>query len=91
MKPAKIVLAVLDAFPFGAVQADRTPTLYGLAQEGVYVPSGGEAVLSASTYPNHASLVTGALPSEHGIFFVASKNAKTRISGAHAPSNHGAS
>ena len=68
MKPAKIVLAVLDAFPFGAVQADRTPTLYGLAQEGVYVPSGGEAVLSASTYPNHASLVTGALPSEHGIF-----------------------
>ena len=37
MKPAKIVLAVLDAFPFGAVQADRTPTLYGLAQEGVSV------------------------------------------------------
>lgn len=68
VRPARIVLVVLDAFPFGAVQADRTPTLFALAQEGAYVESGGEAVLSASTYPNHASLVTGSLPSEHGIF-----------------------
>ncbi|MEE3326020.1 MAG: alkaline phosphatase family protein [Myxococcota bacterium] len=68
MKRAKVVLVVLDAFPFGAVEADRTPTLFALAQEGAYIQSGGEAVLSASTYPNHASLVTGKPPSEHGIF-----------------------
>ena len=59
---------MLDAFPFGAVQKDRTPTLSALAEEGLYIESGGEAVLSASTYPNHASLVTGTLPLEHGIF-----------------------
>ena len=67
MKRARVVLAVLDAFPFGAVETVRTPTLSALAEEGIYVASGGEAVLSASTYPNHASLVTGKLPSEHGI------------------------
>jgi len=65
---ARVVLAVLDAFPFGAVEAARTPTLLALAEQGVYLESGGEAVLSASTYPNHASLVTGKSPSEHGIF-----------------------
>ena len=68
MKRARVLLVVLDAFPFGAVRSDRTPTLFSLAQEGAYIESGGQAVLSASTYPNHASLVTGTLPREHGIF-----------------------
>ena len=68
MEQVRIVFVVLDAFPFGVVEAERTPTLFALACEGGYAKAGGEAVLSASTYPNHASLLTGRPPSEHRIF-----------------------
>ncbi len=63
-----VLFVVLDAFPFGLVDATSTPTLAGLASEGTHVAEGGRAVLSASTYPNHASFVTGVSPVEHGIF-----------------------
>ncbi|MFP6641574.1 MAG: alkaline phosphatase family protein [Myxococcota bacterium] len=68
MQRPKVVFVVLDAFPFGAVEVGRTPTLCSLAAEGGHAKEGGQAVLSASTYPNHASLVTGRPPSEHRIF-----------------------
>ena len=64
----KVAFVVLDAFPFSGVDPNWTPCLFELAQEGGISQKGGEAVLSASTYPNHASLITGAMPFEHGIF-----------------------
>ncbi len=63
-----IVFAVLDAFPHHILTSDDTPTLARLAAEGAQATTGGRAVLSASTYPNHASFVTGTPPSGHRIF-----------------------
>ena len=68
MKPAKVAFVVLDAVPFGIVDTRAMPTVSRLALEGGYAKNGGPAVLSASTYPNHASLITGCPPSEHRIF-----------------------
>ena len=63
-----VVFAVLDAFPHQRVRPDHTPTLARLAEEGGQAADGGRAVLSASTYPNHASFVTGTEPAAHRIF-----------------------
>lgn len=68
MRPAHVVLAILDAFPHDYVGSESTPTLWSLVQEGGRAPDGGRAVLAASTYPNHATFVTGAEPGEHGMF-----------------------
>jgi hypothetical protein len=62
-----VIFAVLDAFPHHRLNADDTPTLAALAAEGGQAAAGGRAVLSASTYPNHASFITGAPPSAHRI------------------------
>ena len=62
-----IVFAVLDAFPHQRLEPADLPTLASLASEGGQAATGGRAVLSASTYPNHASFVTGAAPARHGI------------------------
>ena len=61
------MLAILDAFPHDLVDEELTPVLWSLAGEGGWARHGGRAVLAASTYPNHATFVTGALPAEHGI------------------------
>jgi hypothetical protein len=50
------------------VKPELMPTLYGWGAEGVLRPDGATSVLCSSTYPNLASIVTGALPLEHGIF-----------------------
>ncbi|MBW2383662.1 MAG: alkaline phosphatase family protein [Deltaproteobacteria bacterium] len=63
-----VVLAVLDAFPHEQLDDALTPSLAALAREGGAAPRGGRAVLSASTYPNHATFVTGATPAAHRIF-----------------------
>jgi hypothetical protein len=68
MPPARVALVILDAFPHRPLLAESTPSLCGLARSGGVSASGGRAVLSASTYPNHASFVTGVDPIEHGIF-----------------------
>jgi arylsulfatase A-like enzyme len=68
MRPAHVVLAILDAFPHDHVGPGLTPTLWALAQEGGRAPDGGRAVLAASTYPNHATFVSGVEPGEHGMF-----------------------
>ena len=64
----RILFAVLDAFPFDRVDEANTPVLARLANEGGWARHGGRSVLSASTYPNFASLITGTTPAEHGIF-----------------------
>ena len=66
--PVTILFAVLDAFPHDQVSKDLTPTLWSLAQEGGWSREGGRSVLAASTYPNHATFITGTRPSEHQIF-----------------------
>jgi hypothetical protein len=67
-RPGRVVFAILDAFPHTMLDADTAPNLHALARDGGHAPHGGRAVLSASTYPNHASFVTGAAPSAHGIY-----------------------
>ncbi len=62
-----VVLVVLDAFPFDAVDPALTPTLAALAAEGGWNPEGGVGELTAATYPNHATFVTGVPTVDHGI------------------------
>jgi hypothetical protein len=68
MPSALVALVILDAFPHRPLRREQTPALWALAQSGGFSASGGRAVLSASTYPNHATFVTGVDPIAHGIF-----------------------
>ena len=63
-----VVLIVLDGVGARWVTPELMPTLYGWGVEGFRRPEGAISVLCSSTYPNFASIVTGALPAEHGIF-----------------------
>ncbi|MDY7104835.1 MAG: alkaline phosphatase family protein [Actinomycetota bacterium] len=65
--PARVALVVLDAFCNDVVSPGLTPTLWRLATAGGRHPQGGIAELTAATYPNHATFVTGASTVEHGI------------------------
>ena len=58
---------VLDGLPHRHVTAAITPNLVRLAEQGGMAPTGGRAVLTSATYPNHATLVTGTHPGKHGI------------------------
>jgi hypothetical protein len=62
-----VVLIVLDGVGSRWVTADVMPTLFGWGVEGAIRPDGATSVLCSSTYPNFASIVTGALPAQHGI------------------------
>src|SRR6476619_4552439 len=64
----KVVLLVLDAQPHRHVSAEVTPVLAGLVAEGGAAPSGGRAVLTSATYPNHASFATGTDAVGHGLY-----------------------
>jgi arylsulfatase A-like enzyme len=63
----KVVFTVLDALPARHVGEQHTPVLTALAHEAGQAPGRARAVMTAATYPNHASFATGARPSEHGI------------------------
>lgn len=67
MPEIHVVLAILDAFPHEELGPEVAPHLWSLAAEGGHAPAGGRAVLSASTYPNHATFLTGVDPAHHGI------------------------
>jgi hypothetical protein len=66
MTPRLIVL-VLDGFSPRHCRPEVTPNLVLLAEQGAWARQGGRAVLPSATYPNHASLATGAVPVDHGI------------------------
>ncbi len=66
--PTRVVFVVLDAFPHDLTSREGAPHLYALAREGGRARAGGQATLAASTYPNHATFVTGVEPIQHGIF-----------------------
>ena len=63
-----VVVIVLDGLGSRWVTPDLMPTLHGWGAEGAIRPHGASSVLCSSTYPNFGSIVTGALPSQHGIF-----------------------
>jgi hypothetical protein len=67
VSPPRVVFIVLDAFPHRHVSPGLTPFVAALAEEGARAPTGGRGVLTASTYPNHATFVTGVGPDVHGI------------------------
>lgn len=66
--PPRFVLLVLDAFSPKYCTRAIAPNLLNAGEGGAWVRGGGRAVLPSVTYPNHASLVTGREPADHGIF-----------------------
>tara|TARA_B100000953_G_C17964772_1_gene404202 strand:+ start:46 stop:1077 length:1032 start_codon:yes stop_codon:yes gene_type:complete len=64
----RVIFVVIDALPNRWVGEKWTPNLWKVLGDGGWNPSGGRAVLSTATYPNHASFATGRDPSSHGIF-----------------------
>jgi hypothetical protein len=65
--PPRLVLLVLDGFSPRHCTRAVAPNLVQAGETGAWAPGGGRAVLASATYPNHASLVTGAEPLVHGI------------------------
>jgi len=64
----RVVFLVEDSLPNRFVGPDLTPTLWSLIGEGGWHPDGGTSVLASSTYPNHATFVTGRDVDSHRIF-----------------------
>jgi len=63
-----VLLLILDGLSPRHVRADVTPTLSARAEAGGWNRGGGVAVMPASTYPNHATFVTGVPPAVHGLW-----------------------
>lgn len=53
----------------------NTPNLKKLKSEGVYA-NGISSVFPSVTYPSHTTIITGAYPKEHGIFYNVSRDSK---------------
>ncbi|MCI0678544.1 MAG: alkaline phosphatase family protein [Actinobacteria bacterium] len=63
-----VILIVVDGLGARSVTPDVMPTLVGWGTRGLIRPDGATSVMCASTYPNHASIVTGQLPAAHRMF-----------------------
>lgn len=61
----RVVFCILDAMPPRHVGPEVTPALVRLGEQGFCGVA--SAVMPSSTYPNHASFVTGLIPARHGI------------------------
>ncbi len=62
----RVLWVVMDALGVEKVTADLMPNLWRLSDsEG---PGVGRGVLPSTTYPNHATFVTGMDPARHGIY-----------------------
>ena len=64
---ARVLFLVLDGLSPRHVDASTMPVLTSLAEEGGWCRAGGIGVMPTSTYPNHATFVTGVDPSRHGV------------------------
>ncbi len=65
----KVVVVVQDSLPNSCVGKDTTPTLWRLiGGSGGWCRQGGRSVLASSTFPNHASFVTGVDVAQHRIY-----------------------
>jgi len=67
MRGLRVVFLVLDGLPAEVAGPAVTPVLSAWCADSGTAPRTIPAVLPASTYPNHATFVTGARPVEHGI------------------------
>jgi predicted AlkP superfamily pyrophosphatase or phosphodiesterase len=65
--PLRVFFVVLDGLSPRHVDPEIMPVLASLAASGGWCREGGIAVMPTSTYPNHATFVTGVAPSRHGI------------------------
>src|SRR5580658_3554238 len=63
-----VLLLILDGLSPRHVRAKVMPTLSAMAEAGGWNKPGGVAVMPASTYPNHATFVTGVAPAVHGLW-----------------------
>jgi hypothetical protein len=63
----RVLFLVLDGVSPRHVDPAVMPTLYDLASTGGWWPEGAVGVMPTSTYPNHATFVTGVTPDRHGI------------------------
>src|SRR5687768_3795983 len=66
-RPDRVVFLVLDGLPPAVIDAALTPTLLDWVSASGTAPRTVQAVLPASTYPNHATFATGVEPARHGI------------------------
>jgi hypothetical protein len=64
----KVLLLILDGLSPRHVRAEVMPNLTAMAEAGGWNRGGGVAVMPASTYPNHATFVTGVTPGVHGLW-----------------------
>jgi arylsulfatase A-like enzyme len=62
-----MLLVVLDGLSPRHVNSSVMPNLTALAGSGGWCREGVTGVMPTSTYPNHATLVTGVTPAHHGI------------------------
>ena len=62
-----VILISLDGFRYDYLDRGITPTLSGLAADGVRTDHGMRPSFPSVTFPNHYTLVTGVRPDRHGI------------------------
>ncbi len=63
----KVLFVVLDGVSPRHVNDEVMPELTSRARAGGWCPAGIPGVMPTSTYPNHATFVTGVIPAEHGV------------------------
>jgi hypothetical protein len=63
----RVLFLVLDGVSPRHVDPTVMPILHDLASTGGWWPEGAVGVMPTSTYPNHATFVTGVAPDRHGI------------------------
>jgi hypothetical protein len=63
----KVLFLVFDGLSPRHVDEEVMPVLASLARDGGWCRPGAVGVLPSSTYPNHATFVTGVAPTVHGL------------------------
>lgn len=66
-KPPKLLLISLDGLRYDFITPTRTPALWLLARQGVFLERGVKATVHTVTASNHYSIVTGLYQESHGI------------------------
>jgi hypothetical protein len=66
-RAAKVLLLVLDGLSPRYVDEEVMPVLASHARSGGWCRQGAVGMMPSSTYPNHATFVTGVPPMRHGI------------------------
>ena len=68
MSDPRIFFLILDAFDPSQLTPHLTPNLWRWANADGAATGTGRSVMASSTYPNHASFITGVRPARHGIW-----------------------